>query len=283
MTLEDIRGYLRSVSQRPAEPTPEAVEQVLAVLKKETVARGDQNEAKAVWRLEQGLRAQNLYLQAFEAMKEGRFYQAWCDLEQAELALHFLEPHGAASWSECRLDFIREYIAKWQALFPYKIFMSPEILEIEKVCSICKHPVFPRKPCGHRVGEIYDGEMCARVVTKSVFLGMALVSKPVQKYSVPFLSNGTTGKTLDQYNYGVVQYAITALRNPFDAWDAVWTTRRQPHSTFRHVGRNDPCPCESGKKYKKCCLQETGVLRPHLKFRFAVAPPPNIPTEVYIS
>jgi uncharacterized protein len=24
---------------------------------------------------------------------------------------------------------------------------------------------------------------------------------------------------------------------------------------FRNVGRNDPCPCGSGKKYKKCCLQ----------------------------
>lgn len=23
---------------------------------------------------------------------------------------------------------------------------------------------------------------------------------------------------------------------------------------FRHLGRNDPCPCGSGKKYKKCCL-----------------------------
>ena len=22
------------------------------------------------------------------------------------------------------------------------------------------------------------------------------------------------------------------------------------------VGRNDPCPCGSGKKYKKCCLAE---------------------------
>ncbi len=22
----------------------------------------------------------------------------------------------------------------------------------------------------------------------------------------------------------------------------------------RDVGRNDPCPCGSGKKYKKCCL-----------------------------
>ena len=24
---------------------------------------------------------------------------------------------------------------------------------------------------------------------------------------------------------------------------------------FKHVGRNDPCPCGSGKKYKKCCLR----------------------------
>ncbi|MFZ1404770.1 MAG: SEC-C metal-binding domain-containing protein, partial [Anaerolineae bacterium] len=22
------------------------------------------------------------------------------------------------------------------------------------------------------------------------------------------------------------------------------------------VGRNDPCPCGSGKKYKKCCLKK---------------------------
>ena len=28
------------------------------------------------------------------------------------------------------------------------------------------------------------------------------------------------------------------------------------------VGRNDPCPCGSGKKYKKCCLpRDTAVLR----------------------
>ena len=24
------------------------------------------------------------------------------------------------------------------------------------------------------------------------------------------------------------------------------------------VGRNDPCPCGSGKKYKKCCLKVGG-------------------------
>ncbi len=24
---------------------------------------------------------------------------------------------------------------------------------------------------------------------------------------------------------------------------------------FKGIGRNDPCPCGSGKKFKKCCLQ----------------------------
>ena len=31
----------------------------------------------------------------------------------------------------------------------------------------------------------------------------------------------------------------------------VMDTIRNP---VRHVGRNDPCPCGSGKKFKKCCL-----------------------------
>ena len=28
-----------------------------------------------------------------------------------------------------------------------------------------------------------------------------------------------------------------------------------PVSLLSAAGRNDPCPCGSGKKYKKCCLQ----------------------------
>src|SRR5215210_5811615 len=32
---------------------------------------------------------------------------------------------------------------------------------------------------------------------------------------------------------------------------------------FKDVGRNDPCPCGSGKKFKKCCL-DRGSLRPSL-------------------
>lgn len=30
---------------------------------------------------------------------------------------------------------------------------------------------------------------------------------------------------------------------------------RRRQVRLMRVGRNDPCPCGSGKKYKKCCLR----------------------------
>ncbi len=109
----------------------------------------------------------------------------------------------------------------------------------------------PQGFCGHRVGEIYNGEMCHRILTKLEVMGISIVDKPVQKYSVLFLSDEKTGKQRDHYNYALVQYAIGALREPFDGWDVERTSRHQPHSRYAAIGRNEPCPCESGKKYKK--------------------------------
>jgi len=31
--------------------------------------------------------------------------------------------------------------------------------------------------------------------------------------------------------------------------------RKEAATMGNKVGRNDPCPCGSGKKYKKCCGQ----------------------------
>jgi len=110
---------------------------------------------------------------------------------------------------------------------------------------------------------------------------VALVKKPVQKYSVVFAEDPVTGKR-DHYNYGLVKYAVQALWRPFDEWDAKWTKRREPHAYFRDVGRNDPCPCESKKKYKKCCLRHEGVLRPHVEFTFSVPPPEGPPETGFV-
>ena len=31
--------------------------------------------------------------------------------------------------------------------------------------------------------------------------------------------------------------------------------KAQPITSEKKIGRNEPCPCGSGKKYKKCCGQ----------------------------
>jgi SEC-C motif-containing protein len=36
-------------------------------------------------------------------------------------------------------------------------------------------------------------------------------------------------------------------------WDGKVRGREPIHRTEPRVGRNDPCPCGSGKKHKKCC------------------------------
>jgi SEC-C motif len=278
MIIEDVRKYLASVRERPTEPAPQNVQEFLVIAKAEAVRRGDQEAAKVIWCLETALRIQNLYLQAFSEMKGQKFYKAWCDMERAEIALGSLQRHDTACWAEFRLGFIQKHIERWQSIFPYKLFYSPEFIALKKTCSICGKTVTPRKPCGHIKGQIYNGEECLLRVTQKV-LGVSFVDKPLQKYSVVFVADPETGAPLDQYNYGIVQYAISALRSPFDAWDVQHTKRIQPHSRFSHVGRNDSCPCGSKKKYKKCCGPEEGVLCPHVEFHFEVAPPSGLPTE----
>jgi hypothetical protein len=44
------------------------------------------------------------------------------------------------------------------------------------------------------------------------------------------------------------QYNTSSARPPLTSFE---TPHRDP---LRNVGRNDPCPCGSGKKFKKCCL-----------------------------
>jgi len=40
----------------------------------------------------------------------------------------------------------------------------------------------------------------------------------------------------------------------FDGMDIDSYALQQPYVAEIKVGRNDPCPCDSGRKYKKCCL-----------------------------
>ena len=48
------------------------------------------------------------------------------------------------------------------------------------------------------------------------------------------------------------QEIISCHLDPAERKTAVSASRQKK----KKVGRNDPCPCGSGKKYKNCCLRE---------------------------
>lgn len=275
MTHSDAIEILRRPAARSSGEELE-VASWLSSSKQDAVTRGDEPGAKRFWCLEQVLKAQQLYANVFQLLKSAEYYNAWCELERLELTLQFLAPHLDGPGAEFEIDFIDAYRRKWQKLFPYKIFMSPEIIQHEKICSVCRQVVSIRKSCGHRVGEIYQGEMCVRIVSKPEYIGLAMVTDPVQKYSVPFMIDPETGASNDRYDYRLVEYPIRRLESPYHEWECVFTRRRHPHARFSFVGRNDKCPCESGRKYKKCCLLESGVLRPHVEYTFHVPPPAEL-------
>jgi len=52
---------------------------------------------------------------------------------------------------------------------------------------------------------------------------------------------------------GPIEDAVAALE-VFDVEEEDFAPPAPAENKFKNVGRNDPCPCGSGKKFKKCCL-----------------------------
>jgi SEC-C motif-containing protein len=282
VSVETIERFLQNVVWRGnyfSKRREEECGQQIGELKRSAVALGDREQAKRLWCFETILAIQNNYICAFYKMKEHRFYDAWCDLEQVEIAFHSLQRHFVYPGDPFWVDFIYKQTGKFQSLYPYRLFSSPAFLTIDKRCSVCGRQISVRNPCGHIVGEIYDGEMCCREVHDTRLLEVSLVENPVNKYAVAFLkADGDAAR--DPYNYEMVGYVMEGLRQPFESWDVEWTHKREPHNRYKNFGRNARCPCGSGKKYKVCCLREEGVLHPHARITFSAPPPANLPPFV---
>jgi hypothetical protein len=266
-TLDAILDDLK-LHYAPQTPDYASLATDLVAHKAAALAAGDQLLAKHIWCLEHTVETHKLFLSAFYQLKGGNFYRAWCTLEQVELSLGRLRNHFALYWEACKLAYIDSTTVNLQGLFPYRVFCSPEILADKKTCSVCGRDISIRNPCGHKVGEIYDGEICSRIVEKWRGVGYSLVTHPVQKYSVAFLTDPNTGQPRDHYNYSTVRYLAERWPHPFAGWTSEWTTRPHPKEKFSLPARNGRCPCKSGKKYKNCCMRREGIMCPHVVISF---------------
>jgi len=239
--------------------------QACKTLKSRLVSQGKQAEAKEIWCLENALLAQNMYIKFINLLRREKFYKAWCLLEQCEITLGNLKRHFPQMLSqEFYLDFLYHQVPLWQKVFPYRIFNSTEFLEKKILCSTCKSPITPRKFCGHEKGEIYDGEICYRIIEDYEIVGFAMVKNPVNKYSVPFKTD-ENGKTVDHYDYKCIKMIIRELPTLFYWWEINKTFDWHRRTDFTETLPDDICPCGADRLFKDCCSSKPAILTPHIE------------------
>lgn len=255
----------------------------IEALKDAAVAAGSQTKATACWKAETIASVQRGFSDAFEMLRVGDFYNAWCRLERCEIDLLNLERHHAPDRDDRhRIQYIARMVVQWQSLFPYAMFLSPEILKKKVICGICGSVVLPRINCGHRKGGIYDGRLCTHQVVEVEFLSISLVTNPVQKYSVAFTSD-ENGKTLDHYNYGNVKFVADRVISPWHDWRTRKMTRGLTVAEVAHIPLSAPCPCSSGEDFGNCCAGKETVVVPHLQVDFLIPPPADLPSVELLS
>ncbi|WGE71598.1 hypothetical protein NYR79_01640 [Actinobacillus equuli subsp. haemolyticus] len=223
-------------------------------------ASNNRNEllANELWHLKTLFLAQNDYLRFLDLLLEKSYYQAWCTLEQCEIKINSLNRHiDDFSKEKYYFHFLNFQVSRWQAIFPYKWFTSPEFRFKKVKCSICKKAISPRGSCSHIVGELYSGKICHHIIEDMELIGVAITQNPVMK------SNVIDPKGENQ-NFSGLKTILDILPTPFHYWEINYTKESIPKS-YMKIASSELCPCGSNLSYLLCCQGRAGILIPHLQ------------------
>lgn len=231
-------------------------------------AQNSRNEQKAneIWAVATLVRIHKKFVDVFNLLLNKKYYEAWCKAEEVEIQCNILKRNSPKAYSVTK--DLHECILSLQALYPYQLFCSYE-MNIKKVrCSVCDQIRSIRNSCGHRVGHVYNGRLCSDIVEQCELLGVSIVNKPVNKYSVPFTKD-KDGGTVDDYDYLLVKGLMNFWKKPFQHWTYEIKHTHKPLSAFPGLTDNDFCPCSSGKTYGECCKSDPQGIK-HKIYQFSV-------------
>ena len=200
-------------------------------------------------------------MSAFQSLQAKEYKAAWLSFDLADIELGALEENFDISISndQYNLVFIGRIIRMYQKLFPYRLFLSREGIIKKEECSICGRTVSLRNNCEHEVGKLYMGEMCYRKIVDYEIIAISIVKDPFDKYALIEAEDA-------KYSYVLLEWLLKHIKHPYDEFKVNITKIKKPE--YQNVGRNDSCPCKSGKKYKRCHCNTDDELMDHYVFSF---------------
>jgi len=157
------------------------------------------------------------------------------------------------------LSHIEKQCGELEKLYPYNVFMSTGFIKEEAICSLCGKPVDSFE-CAHIAGELYRGRPAYGIVKKADLQEVSFVLNPADKRCVVQYPD-----TAEQFK--LVAYFAAGLRDkviaPLDFHHLDSQKIRKTNEELRKVSRNSFCPCGSGKKFKKCCIEKSYIETTH--------------------
>lgn len=126
-------------------------------------------------------------------------------------------------------------------------------------------PIFLEGPDGRTIAADWAAGFLDAVSLRPESWQPLLRDKQAAMYATPiFLLASSDDQIPDDIKAGVAEMNLSGrlhelIPEAVFAIDAFWRKRRKaatvPVRAAGKTGRNDPCPCGSGRKYKKCCGQ----------------------------
>lgn len=178
--------------------------------KKKYKSHNDENNANICWVIISIVEIHRNYLQMHDMLLNQQYMDAWCKAEEVEIAVK-------ATLRVCpsvkqALELLMNNVYNLQNLYPFVLFASPEFVIKKRTCSICGKVRSIRNQCGHYVGYLYNGEMCYDTVEKFNLDGIAIVTKPENKYSVLLAQDSKP-------DYRAIEGLMRYWRQPYIKWN----------------------------------------------------------------
>lgn len=228
---------------------------------------GDETYANQLWVAESIIEIHQQFVETFQLLKAEQFYNAWCKAEQVEIMIQNLVRNSQEGFENVK--DINIMVRHLQSLYPYKFFASYVMHMKKERCSICGQERSIRHFCGHRIGKVYNGELCYNMVTDAELKGIDIVENPVHKYSVLFVSDAEGSH--DHYDYTLLVGLMKYWNKPFQFWRYEVRTIYKQKTEFPGLTNESYCPCGSGKTYGECCSTNPKGIK-HRIYTFIVEP-----------
>lgn len=185
-----------------------------------------------------------------------KFSSSWTSLQDALDLLRLLK-----RFSQIDIEFFETQLIELEKIYPYNVFFSIGVTVERFDCNICGVDI-DTEECPHMRGHLYGGVMAHAIARKIVEVDhVAMVAHPEDKRCV--VQYDDTGEQFKLVRY--LSELIASGKLQVSGFGLLkFSKRRRPNPEYRKIGRNEPCFCGSGKKFKKCCVSMEYVEGDHV-------------------